>query len=216
MSISSINSTTSGLAQALQMQQRPPEPPLKDQVDAMSEEDRTSFDEKISSFSKEQMMYFMSLMASNEDSISSMSQEEATAAIFELMDQAASIEDLSEVEGLEALDALADEMPPPPPHGGMPPPPPPSEEATDPLASLTQENMDTFIEMLESMSDEQKLEFGTLLMDAKEELSGLDASEAAQKVLDLLEEASQSVTNASTQSATSKFTNGGDFLDLYS
>lgn len=214
MSVSSINATTSGLTQMMQMQQRPPEPALKDTVDNMSEEDRETFNSNIESFSKEQMMYFMSLMASNESEISEMSEEDATAAIFELMETASSIEDLSEVEGLDALDALADEIPAAP--GGMPPPPPPSEEAQDPLASLTDENMNAFLEIIEAMSDEQKLEFGSLLMDSKEELSTLDAAEAAEMVLSLLEEASSVITNAATQNATQNFQQGGSFIDIYS
>ncbi len=215
MSDISTIAASNGLAQMMQMQQRQPEPPLKDAVDGMSEEDKSSFDTKMESFSKEQMMYFMSLMVSNESEISEMSQEEASTAILELMDTASSIEDLSEVEGLDALDALADEMPPAPP-GGMPPPPPPSQEAEDPLSSLTEENMSTFLEMIEAMSDEQKLEFGSLLMDSKEELSNLDAEEAADMVLSLLEEASTTVTNASTQDAMQNFRSGGSFLDIYS
>ena len=163
------------------------------------------------------MTYFISLMSSNESEISQMSQEEASSAILELMDTASSIEDLSEVEGLSALDALSDELKSGPAEGKGPPPPPPSNgEVEDPLSSLTQENMDTFLEMIESMSSEQKLEFGNLLVDSKEELSTMDAEEAAQTVLDLLEKASSTVTNSSTQSATQNFRRGGDFLDIYS
>jgi len=213
MSTSSINAATSGLTQMMmQMQQKAPEPPLKNTVDNMSEEDKATFDSKISSFSKEQMMYFMSLMSSNESDISAMSQDDATAAVFDLMSQASSIEDLSEVEGLSELDALANEMPPPP--GGMPSS---RQEAQDPLATLTQENMDTFTAMISAMSDEQKLEFGSLLIDSKDELATLGAEDAAAKVLSLLEEASTTVTNTSTQNAMmSNFTRGGSFVDIYS
>ena len=214
MSDISTVAASSGFIQMMQMQQRQPEPPLKDAVDGMNEEDKSTFDSNIESFSKEQMMYFMSLMASNESEISEMSQEEASTAILELMETASSIEDLSEVEGLDALDALADEIPPPP--GGMPPPPPSGGEAQDPLASLTEENMSTFLEMIDAMSDEQKLEFGSLLMESKEDLSSLNAEEAAEMVLSLLEEASTTVTNSSTQTAMQNFRPGGSFLDIYS
>lgn len=216
MSDTSTIAASSGLTQMMQMQmqQRPPEPPLKDQVDGMSEEDKTEFDSKIESFSPEQMMYFMSMMLENESEISEKSQEEATAAIFEIIDEAGSIESLSEVEGLSALEALEDGAPPPPP-GGMPPPPP-AGETQDPLASLTEENMNEFMEMINSMTNEQKQEFGFLLMDSKEELATLDSEEAAEKVLSLLEKASTTTTNASTQNAMSNFTGGGSFLDIYS
>ena len=215
MSISSVNATTSALTQMLQMQQKASQAPLQDVVESMSDEDKTSFDENIESFSKEQMMYFISLMSSNESEVSAMSQDDATEAIFELMQTAASIEDLSEVEGLDALDALADEISVA--EGkGKPPPPPPSQEIQDPLAALTEETTDTLLEMLEELSSEQKLEFGALLMDSKEELSTLDAEEASQVVLDLLDKASTTVTNSATQNAMQNFKQNGAFLDIYS
>ncbi|EDZ61655.1 hypothetical protein SMGD1_2220 [Sulfurimonas gotlandica GD1] len=214
MSISSINSTVSGLSQSMQMQQRP-EPPLKDQVDGMTADQKEEFDSKISSFSKEQMMYFMSLMKTNESEISAMSQDEATSAIFEIMDEAGSIESLSEVEGISVLDILEDVGRSGPP-GGMRPPPPPSEELQDPLASLTEESLSEFLEMLQSMTIEQKQEFGFSMMEAKEELAGLDEESASEMLLALLEDAKTSTTNSSTQNAMSNFTRGGSFLDIYS
>jgi hypothetical protein len=216
MSISSVNSTTSGLSQSMQMQQRHA-PPLKDQVDGMNAEQKEEFDSNIASFSKDQMMYFMSLMKTNESEISAMSQDEASTAILGLMDEAGSIESLSEVENLAALEALASMKPQGPP-GGMrpPPPPPPSEETQDPLASLTEESLSEFLEMLQSMTVEQKQEFGFSMMEAKEELSGLDEESASEMLLTLLEDAKTSTTNSSTQNAMSNFTRGGSFLDIYS
>jgi len=213
-SISSINSSVSGLAQSMQMQQRSG-PPLKNQVDEMSENEKEEFNNKISSFSQDQMTYFMSLMKTNESDISAMSKDKATSAIFEIMDEAGSIESLSEVENSEALEALAN-MPLQGPQGGGMRQLLGGEEAQDPLASLSEESLSEFLETLQSMTVEQKQEFGFSMMEAKEELAGMDEEAASEMLLTLLEDAKTSTTNASTQNAMSNFTRGGSFLDIYS
>ncbi len=215
MSISNIDSVVSSLTQIMQMQQKTQEPPLKDKVDQMSEEDRKTFDSKIESFSQEQMMSFMSLMQQNKSEISDMSQEDATTAIFELMDQAET-SSLSEVDGVNQTSKVAEDGTTPPPSGGMPPPPPSSGNLQDPFASLSEDEMDTISETLETMTNAQKQEFGFSLMEAKDELASLDDAQASELILSLLEEASTSTTTDSTQNALSNFTRGGSFLDIYS
>lgn len=215
MSISNIDSVVSSLTQIMQMQQKTQEPPLKDKVDQMSEEDRKTFDSKIESFSQEQMMSFMSLMQQNKSEISDMSQEDATTAIFELMDQAET-SSLSEVDGVNQTSKVAEDGTIPPPSGGMPPPPPSSGNLQDPFASLSEDEMDTISETLETMTNAQKQEFGFSLMEAKDELASLDDAQASELILSLLEEASTSTTTDSTQNALSNFTRGGSFLDIYS
>jgi hypothetical protein len=54
------------------------------------------------------------------------------------------------------------------------------------------------------------------MMEAKEELAGLDEESASEMLLALLEDAKTSTTNSSTQNAMSNFTRGGSFLDIYS
>lgn len=212
MSISSIDSNINLIMQNMQSQNRQSEPPLKDKVDAMTEEQRTEFDSKIESFSPKQMSNFMNLMKDNEFEISDMSQEEAVTAIFDLLEQTQSIDSVSATDLISALDALEETAP----SSGRMLPSQTSGEAQDPLANLTEEDMTSFIEIIDSMNNDQKQEFGFMLMESKDQLSTLDSTESAQMVLAMLKEASQSTDSSLTQNALSSFTRGGSFLDIYS
>jgi DNA-directed RNA polymerase specialized sigma24 family protein len=165
------------------------EPPLKEQVDAMSAEDREEFDSKIESLSHSQRHALKSLMEENSEEISSMSTEDATAAILSLVDEAAQTE--STDDSFANMMEQEGSMPPPPPkgghHGGGHQGPPP---LANEVQNMTEEEQEEFQTSLDSLSDEQKFAFMELMKDNEEEISSMETEDATDAIFALLEEAS--------------------------
>jgi succinate dehydrogenase flavin-adding protein (antitoxin of CptAB toxin-antitoxin module) len=209
---SSINLQTI-MNQGIENRPQRPQQPLKEQVDAMSEEDRTQFDSKIDSLSGEQRHALHNMLKENETEISQMSQEEASKTILELAQEASQLE-VSEDSFSSMMSAQeAGHRSPPPPGGQMGHRPPPTD-IQDPFASLDDEETTTLSQTMESMSDEQKMEFGYLLSQSKDELDSLSTSEASDLIFELLEEAS----NSEGLTTSSKYNNGfssSNFIDTY-
>jgi 5'-deoxynucleotidase YfbR-like HD superfamily hydrolase len=185
----SMNLTTiMSMQRPTQSQQNHKEPPLKEQVDAMSSEDREEFNTQLEALSHSQRHELKSLMEENSEEISSMSTEDATAAIMELVEQASQSESSDDFASMMQQEGS---MPPPPPkgghHGGGHQGPPP---LANEVQNMSDEEQEEFQTTLESLSDEQQYAFMELMKDNEEEISSMETEDATDAIFALLEEAS--------------------------
>ena len=75
--------------------------------------------------------------------------------------------------------------------GGMPKPP-----LQEQILNMSEDDQDTFFSAVESMTQEQKHEFGGMMMSMKDEISTMSTDEATETILNMLSE----MTNSSSSS----------------
>jgi TRAP-type C4-dicarboxylate transport system substrate-binding protein len=161
------------------MQQQRPQPPLKSEIESMSEEQQSAFKEGMDSLTKEQKAYLGGLMKQNEEELSSLSSDELLSALTSMIDEAKNADD-------ETLQSMQESM-----QGSMPPPPPPKGEnaLNSMMSSLSEDQQTTLQESLSELTNEQKMYLGGMLKDSEEELSELSSDELADTLSAMIEEA---------------------------
>jgi hypothetical protein len=187
--VSANTQPMSNIQNQMQINQPKRPEPLKDEILQLSKESQDKFKNMVDSLSHEQRKELGGMMMQSKKELSSLSEDEFENELFAMVDSLSSSEPMTNTE----MSQQATQS------GMMPPPPPPpmlSKETTESLnsavGSMDKDEKKKFDEQMKSLDGNNRMQFGAILKQKEQEISGMSPEELKESIFNMIEESKMS------------------------